>query len=91
MSVPAGMITPWWRALAGRVLKHPWRSTVITIRSWPKNTPTSPLTSAQPQMSLLDRQQTARSWLLRKGDDCLWAEGVPAANAEALLKWLRAL
>ena len=29
--------------------------------------------------------------LLRKGDECLWAEGVPAANAESLLKWLRAL
>ena len=29
--------------------------------------------------------------LLRKGDECLWAEGVPAAKAEALLDWLRKL
>lgn len=29
--------------------------------------------------------------LLRKGDECLWAEGVPAAKAQALLDWLRKL
>jgi hypothetical protein len=29
--------------------------------------------------------------LLRKGDQCLWAEGVPAAKANAMLAWLRAL
>lgn len=29
--------------------------------------------------------------LLRKGDKCVWAEGVPAAKADALLAWLRAL
>jgi len=29
--------------------------------------------------------------LLRKGDECLWAEGVPAAKGDALLAWLRAL
>ncbi len=29
------------------------------------------------------------SLLLREGNECLWAEGVPAARAEALLAWLR--
>jgi hypothetical protein len=29
--------------------------------------------------------------LLRKGDECLWAEGVPAAKVDAMLAWLRAL
>jgi len=29
--------------------------------------------------------------LLRKGDECVWAEGVPAAQADAMLAWLRAL
>jgi hypothetical protein len=29
--------------------------------------------------------------LLRNGDECLWAEGVPAAKAETMLAWLRAL
>jgi hypothetical protein len=29
--------------------------------------------------------------LLRKGDECVWAEGVPSAKAETLLAWLRAL
>jgi hypothetical protein len=29
------------------------------------------------------------SLLLREGDECWWAEGVPAAKAEALLAWLR--
>ncbi|MDR3674191.1 MAG: hypothetical protein P4N24_01790 [Acidobacteriota bacterium] len=29
--------------------------------------------------------------LLRKGDECLWAEGVPPAQADAMLAWLRAL
>ena len=29
--------------------------------------------------------------LLRKGDECVWAEGVPAAKANAMLAWLRAL
>ncbi|MGD1103200.1 MAG: hypothetical protein ABSA59_14185 [Terriglobia bacterium] len=29
--------------------------------------------------------------LLRKGDECVWAEGVPAAKADAMLAWLRAL
>ena len=29
--------------------------------------------------------------LLRKGDECEWAEGVPAAKADAMLAWLRAL
>ncbi len=29
--------------------------------------------------------------LLREGDECVWAEGVPAAQADALLAWLRAL
>jgi len=27
--------------------------------------------------------------LLRQGDKCLWAEGIPAAQAEAILSWLR--
>ncbi|MGA2984465.1 MAG: hypothetical protein ABSG32_11655 [Terriglobia bacterium] len=27
--------------------------------------------------------------LLRKGDECLWAEGVPAVKADAMLAWLR--
>ena len=26
--------------------------------------------------------------LLRKGDQCIWAEGIPAAQAEAMLNWL---
>jgi hypothetical protein len=26
--------------------------------------------------------------LLRKGDDCLWAEGIPAAQSDAVLNWL---
>jgi hypothetical protein len=29
--------------------------------------------------------------LLRRGDECLWAEGVPPAKADAMLAWLRAL
>jgi hypothetical protein len=29
--------------------------------------------------------------LLRRGDECLWAEGVPAAKADAMREWLRAL
>jgi hypothetical protein len=29
--------------------------------------------------------------LLRKGDECLWAEGVPAAQTDAVLNWLRSL
>ena len=29
--------------------------------------------------------------LLRKGEECRWAEGVPAAKADAMLTWLRAL
>ena len=29
--------------------------------------------------------------LLRKGDECRWAEGVPAAKADTMLAWLRAL
>jgi hypothetical protein len=29
--------------------------------------------------------------LLRKGDECVWAEGVPPAQADAMLAWLRAL
>jgi hypothetical protein len=29
--------------------------------------------------------------LLHKGDECAWAEGVPAAKADAMLAWLRAL
>jgi hypothetical protein len=29
--------------------------------------------------------------LLHKGDECVWAEGVPAAKAETMLAWLRAL
>lgn len=29
--------------------------------------------------------------LLRKGDECLWAEGVPATQADATLNWLRSL
>jgi hypothetical protein len=27
--------------------------------------------------------------MLRKDADCLWAEGVPAAQADALLGWLK--
>jgi hypothetical protein len=26
--------------------------------------------------------------LLRKGDECLWAEGIPSAHSDAMLKWL---
>ncbi|MGO8787027.1 MAG: hypothetical protein ACLQVL_06550 [Terriglobia bacterium] len=29
--------------------------------------------------------------LLRKGDECLWAEGIPPDKADAVLTWLRAL
>jgi hypothetical protein len=29
--------------------------------------------------------------LLRKGDECLWAEGVPATKAGTMLDWLRTL
>jgi hypothetical protein len=29
--------------------------------------------------------------LLRQGDECLWAEGVPAAQTDAMLNWLAAL
>ncbi len=29
--------------------------------------------------------------LVRKGDECRWAEGVPAAQADAILKWLQSL
>jgi hypothetical protein len=29
--------------------------------------------------------------LLRQGDECRWAEGVPATQADAMLAWLRAL
>ena len=29
--------------------------------------------------------------LMRAGDECLWAEGVPEAQAEAMLGWLRSL
>jgi len=29
--------------------------------------------------------------LLRKGDECLWAEGVPAGKTDAMLSWLTAL
>ena len=29
--------------------------------------------------------------LLQKNNECLWAEGVPAAQAEAMLEWLRSL
>jgi hypothetical protein len=29
--------------------------------------------------------------LVRKGDECLWAEGVPAAQTSAMLAWLRGL
>ena len=29
--------------------------------------------------------------LLRKGDSCLWAEGVPATQSDAMLKWLNSL
>jgi hypothetical protein len=29
--------------------------------------------------------------LLRKGEECLWAEGVPAEKTEPILNWLRAL
>ena len=29
--------------------------------------------------------------LLRKGDECRWAEGVPAEKTEAMLKWLQSL
>jgi ABC-type transporter MlaC component len=29
--------------------------------------------------------------LLRKGDECAWAEGVPTAKTETMLAWLRAL
>jgi hypothetical protein len=29
--------------------------------------------------------------LLRNGDECLWAEGVPESKADAMLAWLRAL
>jgi len=29
--------------------------------------------------------------LLRKGDECLWAEGVPAAKSDTVLAWLRGL
>jgi hypothetical protein len=30
-------------------------------------------------------------FLFRKGDECVWAEGVPAARSEMMLEWLRAL
>ena len=29
--------------------------------------------------------------LLRQGDECLWAEGVPAAQTDAMLSWLKSL
>lgn len=29
--------------------------------------------------------------LLRKGDECLWAEGVPKAQADAMLNWLKSV
>jgi hypothetical protein len=29
--------------------------------------------------------------LVRKGNECVWAEGVPAAKSDAMLAWLRAL
>jgi len=29
--------------------------------------------------------------LMRRGSDCLWAEGVPAQQAEAMVKWLESL
>ncbi|HXJ95701.1 MAG TPA: DUF6782 family putative metallopeptidase [Terriglobia bacterium] len=32
-----------------------------------------------------------QAWLLREGDECRWAEGVPEAQAHALGKWLREL
>jgi len=32
-----------------------------------------------------------RGLLLRKGNECLWVEGAPAAKTDALLAWLRAL
>ena len=30
-------------------------------------------------------------FLMRNGDQCMWAEGVPAAKSETMLEWLRAL
>jgi hypothetical protein len=30
-------------------------------------------------------------FLLRKGDECVWAEGIPAARSEMMLEWLRGL
>jgi hypothetical protein len=32
-----------------------------------------------------------RTFLLRQGDECRWAEGVPAAQADAVEKWLETL
>ncbi len=29
--------------------------------------------------------------LVRKGDECLWAEGIPVAQANAMISWLRSL
>ncbi len=34
---------------------------------------------------------SAQAVLLRKGDECLWAEGVAAAQTDAMLNWLRSL
>jgi len=39
----------------------------------------------------IGRAANGATALLRKGNECVWAEGVPTAKANAMLDWLRAL
>ena len=43
--------------------------------------------SATPEV-LLHASGTRQTWLLREGDECRWAEGVPGQQAQAVEKWL---
>jgi hypothetical protein len=43
------------------------------------------------QEILFETSGTRRTFLFRQGNECRWAENVPAAQADAVAKWLEAL
>ena len=90
-SAPVEMTIRWWRARAGRTPEaalaffrdyHTILAQKYSDLTTDKRSTTDEFIGSAANGAVL---------LLRKGDECLWAEGVPAAKAEALLDWLRKL
>jgi hypothetical protein len=71
----------------------------ILAKRWPEPSEQAPASGGQSaptanntaSQTLLRTTGAAQVFLLHQGDECRWAEGVPAAQAGAIEKWLESL